>query len=94
VQPLHHHATAIAVHAERAFLTRMGGNCRTPLAAKGDVENDTIHLRALVASPDGRRLIRGEHEGPLALAEQVGEALAERLLTQGGKKILEALQSR
>jgi hydroxymethylbilane synthase len=58
------------------------------------VENDTIHLRALVASPDGRRLIRGEHEGPLALAEQVGETLAERLLTQGGKEILEALQSR
>jgi len=94
VHPLHHHATDIAVRAERAFLGRMGGNCRTPLAAKGDVDNDRIHLRALVASPDGQRLIRGEHEGPLALAEQVGATLAEWLLARGGKEILAELEAK
>jgi hydroxymethylbilane synthase len=94
VRPLHHYATDIAVRAERAFLNRMGGSCRTPLAAKGDVDNNTIRLRALVASPDGRRLIRGEHEGAVQAAEQVGTTLAETLLAQGGKEILEALQSR
>ena len=91
VQPLHHQATAVAVSAERAFLRRMGGSCRTPLAAKGTVLSNTILLRALVASPDGRRLIRGEHEGPIDMAEQVGATLAERLLAQGGKEILEEL---
>jgi hydroxymethylbilane synthase len=51
----------------------------------------TIHLAALVASPDGRRVIRGEHEGPINMAEQVGATLAERLLVRGGKEILEEL---
>jgi hydroxymethylbilane synthase len=93
VQPLHHQATAVAVSAERAFLNHMGGSCRTPLAAKGMVLNNRIHLAALVASPDGLRVIRGEHEGPTDLARQVGATLAEKLLAQGGKEILEVLKN-
>jgi hydroxymethylbilane synthase len=88
VQPLHHRDTAIAVSAERAFLRRMGGSCRTPLAAKGTVSNGTVQLRALVASPDGKRVICGEQSGPIVDAEQVGVVLAEQLLAQGGKEIL------
>jgi len=72
----------------------MGGSCRTPLAAKGVALEGTVHLAALVASPDGRRVIRGEHEGPIDMVEQVGAALAERLLAQGGKEILEELRAR
>jgi hydroxymethylbilane synthase len=94
VRPLHHRATAVAVSAERAFLGRMGGSCRTPLAAKGRTLNGTVHLAALVASPDGRRVIRGEHAGPIDMAGQVGAILAERLLTQGGKEILEELRAK
>ena len=93
VQPLHHQATAVAVSAERAFLRRMGGSCRTPLAAKGIVTNGMVHLNALVASPDGRRVIRGEYDGPTAAADQVGTALAETLLSRGGKEILKALSA-
>jgi hydroxymethylbilane synthase len=91
VRPLHHTATAVAVSAERAFLRRMGGSCRTPLAAKGIVLDRRVHLRALVASPDGRRLIRGELGGSTDVAEQVGMMLAETLLAQGGQEILDEL---
>lgn len=91
VRPLHHRATALAVAAERAFLRRMGGSCRTPLAAKGTISDDTVHLRALVASPDGKRVIRGEQSGPIMDAEPIGAMLAEQLLAQGGKEILEGL---
>jgi hydroxymethylbilane synthase len=90
VKPLHHGPTTIAITAERAFLRRMGGNCRTPLAAKGNAQGGKIHLDALIASPDGRRLIRGENQGPTGSAEQIGTALAEKLLARGGKEILEA----
>jgi len=93
VRPLHHEATAIAVSAERAFLNRMGGSCRTPLAAKGTALDNRVHLAALVASPDGRQVIRGDEEGPTDMAGQVGATLAEKLLAQGGKEILEALQT-
>jgi hydroxymethylbilane synthase len=92
VKPLHHEATAIAVTAERAFLRRMGGSCRTPLAAKGQVENGSVHLIALVARPDGTKVIRGEERGSSVHAEEIGARLAERLLAQGGEEILRELQ--
>jgi hydroxymethylbilane synthase len=92
VKPLDHEATAMAVHAERAFLRRMGGSCRTPLAAKGTVTDNRIHLTALIASPDGKKLIRGEQEGPHHAVEHIGILLAERLLAQGGEEIMEELQ--
>ena len=91
VQPLHHRETAIAVNAERAFLQRMGGSCRTPLAAKGTVSNGTVRLRALVASPDGQRVIRGELSGTIDEAQPIGSALAESLLARGGRDILKEL---
>jgi hydroxymethylbilane synthase len=69
----------------------MGGSCRTPLAAKGTVKDGRIHLTALIASPDGKNLIRGEQEGEIRSTEQVGVTLAERLLVQGGQEILEEL---
>ena len=93
VRPLHHQETAIAVNAERAFLRRMGGSCRTPLAAKGIVHDDKVHLRALIASPDGKRVIRGERNGPNGEAEQLGCLLAETLLVSGGEEILAELSS-
>lgn len=91
VRPLHHEETAIAVRAERAFLLRMGGSCRTPLAAKGSVKDGVVHLRALVASPDGRQVIRGELSGPVAESEHLGSVLAEQLLSRGGREILAGL---
>jgi len=92
VKPLHHEATAIAVTAERAFLRRMGGSCRTPLAAKGHVEHGSVHLTALIARPDGTQVIRGEERGSSADAEEIGSRLAARLLAQGGEEILKGLQ--
>ena len=89
---LNHAASAMAINAERAFLRRMGGSCRTPLAAKGTVTDERIHLSALIASPDGKKIIRGEQEGLHNAVEYIGVSLAEQLLTQGGEEILEELQ--
>jgi hydroxymethylbilane synthase len=92
VKPLHHEATAIAVAAERAFLRRMDGSCRTPLAAKGQIENGSVRLTALIARPDGTKVIRGEEQGGNADAENLGTRLAERLLAQGGEEILREME--
>jgi hydroxymethylbilane synthase len=71
----------------------MGGSCRTPLAAKGTVNKDMVRLRALVASPDGKRVIRGEHQGNVKDADYIGMFLADSLLAQGGREILERLEA-
>jgi len=83
--------TARAVEAERAFLATVGGDCRTPIAAHAVVVDGDVALRALVASPDGRRLIRGERAGAVAVAGRLGEELARDLLDRGGREILAEL---
>jgi hydroxymethylbilane synthase len=85
--------TRTAVTAERAFLARAGGSCRTPLAAHATISNHTIELRALFASPDGRQVVRGERRGKATDGEALGVALAEELLGKGGAEILRALQA-
>ncbi|MEZ4600703.1 MAG: hydroxymethylbilane synthase [Syntrophotaleaceae bacterium] len=91
---LHHPATGYAVAAERAFLHRLEGGCQVPVAAHGRVEGDRIQLEGLVASPDGRQLIRDRIEGPVSEAGRIGTALAEDLLRRGAAEILTEVYGR
>jgi len=74
------------VDAERALLKALGGGCQVPIGAHARITDGAIHLIAMVASPDGSRLIRGESAG--ANPADVGAALGEKLLTQGAREIL------
>jgi hydroxymethylbilane synthase len=77
-----------SVEAERALLTALGGGCQVPIGAHARVHHDVIRLIAMVASPDGSRLIRGEAMG--MEPAQVGAELGEKLLAQGARAILAA----
>jgi hydroxymethylbilane synthase len=88
LRPLEHALTRVRVEAERGFLARIQGGCQVPVAAHATVEGETVRLRALVASVDGARLIRGERSGRLAEARAIGEAVAEDLLSRGADGIL------
>lgn len=90
-QKLDHAPTARAVEAERAFLRAVGGDCHTPVAAHARVQGHALELRALVASPDGSRLVRGERRGSTGEAPHLGEELAFELLARGGREILEGV---
>lgn len=86
------HATSrSAVTAERAFLLRVGGSCRTPLAAHAILDHGQIVLRALIARPDGTQVVRGIRRGNVAQSPQIGTDLADELLGRGGAAILQAL---
>jgi hydroxymethylbilane synthase len=86
--PLEHAATRQRVEAERGLLRRLEGGCQVPIAAHAVIEGGWIALRALVASLDGQRLVRGERNGPAARAAAIGEALGEELLGKGAAEIL------
>jgi hydroxymethylbilane synthase len=88
---LDHRETHLAVFAERSILRRLGGGCQVPIAGHALVEGPVLVLRGLVASPDGRRLIRAERRGPVGDGEVLGAALAEDLLSRGGAEILKGL---
>jgi len=93
VLALEHAPTRAATEAERAFLLAVGGSCHTPLAAHATLDGEGLHLRALIASPDGQRVIRGERSGDAVEAAALGASLAEELLSLGGDEILRALQT-
>jgi hydroxymethylbilane synthase len=88
---LDHPATHAAVAAERGILRALGGGCQTPIGAHATERDGRLRVLAIVASPDGSELVRGETEGPAADAERIGRELAERLLERGAREILEAV---
>jgi hydroxymethylbilane synthase len=89
---LHDRATALAVNAERTFLRHVGGGCNVPVAAHACFEQGSLKIEGLVASPDGRSLIRESIVESPERTQEAAVALAEKILAGGGKAILEALE--
>ncbi len=91
---LHSPATGFGTAAERAFLRKLEGGCSVPVGAYGYVgdEGDLI-LEGCVATLDGATLIRDGIQGEMDQAEQLGLALAERILQAGAGDILSEIRS-
>jgi len=84
--------TELAVRAERALLRDFEGGCQIPIGAQGRIENDTLILEALVASLDGKELIRDSFTGQLSDPEELGKRLASILRDKGAVKILNEIR--
>ena len=69
----------------------MGCGCEFPIGALAEIREGQLHLEAIVARPDGTKVLRESLSGddPIKLGEEVGE----RLLQQGGAEILEEVYS-
>ena len=79
---------AARVSAERAMNHMLGGGCQVPIAAYAELDGGQLELRALVASIDGRRVLRARGRAPREQGERLGRSLAEDLLSQGADRIL------
>ncbi len=93
MEKLDHYDTKICVTGERAFLKQIEGSCHIPVACFGKIVNNDVVLTAVVASEDGKELIREQLVSPMDKMELNGRALADKVLEKGGKKILESLNS-
>jgi len=89
--PLHDEASGTCLRAERAVSRALGGSCQTPLGAYAELAGAVLHLRGVVASPDGTRVVRAEVRGEASAPEAAGEALAAELRRRGAAAILAAL---
>jgi hydroxymethylbilane synthase len=85
---LNDRTTYMTVTAERAFLHRLEGGCQVPIAAHATLSANDLVLDGLVASVDGKTVIRDQIAGTHQEAHSLGVHLAERLLARGGDKIL------
>jgi hydroxymethylbilane synthase len=86
--PLNHADTAAAVAAERKVSRVFGASCQIPLAAHAIVEGGAMHLRAMVATPDGRRSAFAESHGQAADPEGLGLQVSSKLREQDADAIL------
>ncbi|MDB5728865.1 MAG: hemC [Noviherbaspirillum sp.] len=91
--PLNHEATAQAVNAERSVSRIFGGSCQIPLAAFATVDGSAMRLRAMVATPDGKRIASAEASGDATAPEALGRRIADALQEQGAASILEACKA-
>ena len=91
VKALHNQKTSICVSAERAMNARLQGGCQVPIGGFAELRGEELHIRGLVGSPDGQKLIRAERTGNADQAEELGRQVAEQLLANGADKILQEL---
>lgn len=86
--------TRVCVSAERAFLKTLNGGCQVPIAGHAEMlDEETVTLEGLVATPDGKQIFRAKGMEDASLAEKLGEDIARQTLAKGAKPILENLYS-
>jgi len=88
INVLNDESTHLRVTAERALNHRLEGGCQVPIGGHAEIDGNKLRLRALVGSPDGSEMVRGEVNGTLAEAEKIGVELADDLLSRGADRIL------
>jgi hydroxymethylbilane synthase len=86
---LDHPPTRTAVECERAALNALGGGCQVPIGAYAEVAADCLLLRAVVASPDGKKIIRERRSG--SDPQRLGSEVGQELLARGAQQILDAV---
>ena len=86
--PLNDPDTAVRVAAERGFLERLEGSCRTPLAAHAVIDGDQVHLVAEALTLDGTQRWRVERTGTRTQAHALGADAAEEILAQAGSALI------
>jgi hydroxymethylbilane synthase len=90
--PINHEPTALAVAAERAFLAKLEGSCRMPIAALAELVGNRLMFRGLILTPDGSQCYATSREGSPAEALRLAEDAASELLTRAGPGFLAVLR--
>jgi hydroxymethylbilane synthase len=91
IAPLSHPESELCVRAERAMNRHLHGGCQVPIGGYATLKEDTLTLDGLVASLDGKTVIRVCLQDKAENAEKLGIAVAKKLLEKGAGPLLEAV---
>ncbi|HEY1069942.1 hydroxymethylbilane synthase [Thermomonas sp.] len=81
--------TRTCVAAERAMNRALEGSCHVPVAALAALDGGRLHLRGLVGAVADGRCVRAEATGTREAPEALGIAVAEALLAQGARALID-----
>jgi len=91
LEALNDAAAAKAVACERAFLARLDGSCKTPIAGLAEIENGRMRFRGLILTPDGSEWYETERIDAADRAESIGTDAGEALLARAGPDFIASL---
>lgn len=85
---LEHQPTRDRCLAERAFLRELEGGCQVPIGVNTEIKDDTLTLTGIVASLDGKKIVKDTMSRQPSEAEQLGCELAVKMRNSGAGEIL------
>ena len=91
VAPLDHQPTTLCVTAERAFLARLDGSCRTPIAGLARLDGGLLRFVGEILTPDGREHHATTRAGPPPRAIALAEDAAGELLARAGPRFFDRI---
>jgi hydroxymethylbilane synthase len=91
IVPLDDEETHLALDAERGFLEILGGGCQVPIGVYATIDGQELTLRGLVASLDGKTVLRLERKGPAYNGRLLGMEAGREILSQGADRILKEI---
>jgi hydroxymethylbilane synthase len=90
---VNHSTTEDCVRAERAFLKTLQGGCSIPAFAYAHYEGAMITLKGGIISLDGKRIVKAKRTAPAIDIKELGEAVANEVLINGGNEILSEIRN-
>ncbi|MUH01220.1 hydroxymethylbilane synthase [Scytonema sp. UIC 10036] len=88
LKAIEHPETRDRCLAERAFLRDLEGGCQVPIGVNTELNGNTLTLTGIVASVDGKKLVKDTVSGETEDAEKLGTELAQKVREQGAQEIL------
>ncbi len=90
IAPINDVPTAVTVAAERAFLAKLDGSCRTPIAGLAELVQAKLVFRGMILTPDGREWHETMRQGRAEEGIELAEDAAGELLAKAGPNFLRA----
>lgn len=92
-EAVNHQTSEVCLVAERAFLKKMDGGCSIPVFGRATLENNELTLTGGIISLAGDKVIQFTSKGGIDDSTMIGETLANKVLGNGGKEILDQIKS-
>ncbi len=89
---VNHPETEACIRAERSFLKTMQGGCSVPVFGYAHLDGPMVTLKGGVISLDGKQVIKAKRTGTIEDVKELGEAVANEVLSNGGAEILRSLK--
>jgi len=90
---VNHPETEACIRAERSFLKTMQGGCSIPVFGYAHLEGPLVTLKGGIISLDGKKVIKAKRSADVENVKELGESVANEVLTNGGAEILMSIRA-